>query len=236
MKNEVVRNWLPFNLQFFASEKDEKDGEGANDSATENNTEKEEMEEGNEEEEKSGEEEKAFTQSDLNKVATKEKKQGRKAMLKELGFKNENEALKELKAFKEWKESQMTDEEKEQSKKAEIENKQNELLNRALKAEQKLAALSVGVRSDSVDDAIAIASLKVTEEKDINEVLQEMKKESRYSSFFVKSEEDEKEKQKKSGTGSSAKHSKGSKEEENIGTRLGKKKAASNVKSSFFKN
>ena len=235
MKSELVKNWLPFNLQFFASEKDEKNGEGANDNTGENQAEENE-EESNEEDENSGEEEKAFTQSDLNKVATKEKKQGRKAMLKELGFKNENEALKELKAFKAWKESQMTDEEKAQNEKAENENKQNELLNRALKAEQKLAALSVGVRSDSVDDAIAIASLKVTEEKNIDEVLQEMKKESRYSSFFVKSEEDEKEKQKKSGTGSSAKHSKGSKEEENIGTRLGKKRASTNAKSNFFKN
>lgn len=230
MKNEAVKNWLPFNLQFFA----EKDGEDKDDSAGVNSDETKGAEEKDEEEEKPGEEEKTLTQSEMNAIAAKEKKQGKKAMLKELGFKNESDAKKEMEAFRQWKESQMSDEEKAQRDAKEKDDAQQALLDRALKAEQKLAALSAGIRPDSIDDAIAIANLKVTEEKDLDEVLGDMKKETRYASFFSKDPEDE---SKGAGTGSSAKHNKETKKTENIGERLGKQRATTiTKKSSFFKN
>lgn len=233
MKNEEVRNRLPYNLQLFATSAD-KDGEGEDDIAEENNNEVEETEGKDGGEEKPDEEEKTLTQSEMNAIATKEKKQGKKAMLKELGFKNESDAKKEIEAFRQWKESQMTDEEKAQRDAKEKDAAQQALLDRALKAEQKLAALSAGIRPDSIDDAIAIANLKVTEEKDLDEVLGDMKKETRYASFFNKDPEDE---SKGAGTGSSTKHSKEKKKVENIGERLGKQRAtAITKKSSFFKN
>ena len=48
---------------------------------------------------------------------------------------------------------------------------------RAAAAEAKLACVTAGVQKDSIDDVLAIAAAKVTDDKNLDAVLEEMKKE-----------------------------------------------------------
>lgn len=99
-------------------------------------------------------EDKAFTQDDLNRVGTKEHSKGYNKAVKDLGFDDVESAKDALKAFKEWKESQKSESEKQ----TEILNAKDKELeearanNKALNA--KLAAMSLGVNAESIDDAI----------------------------------------------------------------------------------
>ena len=177
--------------------------------------------------------EKTFTQSEVNAIGTREKNQGKNSILKIFGCSDEKAAKEQAKAFKEWQESQKTEEQKRTEAEESLKNSAAESDKRAQAAENKLSALAAGVTNDSLDDALAIALLKVTEEKPLDKVLEEMKKEPRYSGFFGKGSSS-------GGTGSSADHnnnngSSGSKT--NLGARLAQNKLSGMAsKSNFFKN
>lgn len=220
------KNLLPLNLQFFA-EKNEEDGEDDSKGESDDNDD-------SDDEDQNNPGEKTFTQSQVNRMMSKEKKEGKSSMLKALGFKSEAEAKKAvamLNAFK-------SDEEKEQIEKDELTKSKSEAEKRAQAAENKLACLTAGVSKDSLEDVLAIALLKVTDEKDLDTVLAEMKKQAKYSSFFGNIEdEDGKKKKEDKGTGSDPGHSagKGGKDsKENYGARLAKS-AGAKKKNSYFK-
>lgn len=170
--------------------------------------------------------EKTFTQTEVTAMLSNEKHQGKNAMLNLFGLKNEKEAKTAAAAFKAWKDSQLTDEQKQQQ----AQDTATEADQRAQAAENKLACVIAGVNKDSLEDALAIALLKVTDDKNIDAVLTEMKAQDRYKGFFGEDTNSH-------GTGSDMGHrSNSSNSKENIGTRL-----ASNVvqartaKSSYFK-
>lgn len=171
---------------------------------------------------------KTFTQDEVNTIGAREKSQGKNSILKIFGCADEKTAKAEAEEFKKWKESQKTEEEKKSEEKKKLEDSASESEKRAIAAENKLTALTAGVSSDSIDDALAIALLKVTEEKTLDKVFEEMKKEPRYSGFFGKGSSAR-------GTGSSADHNRGGQGTDNIGKRLAENKVKStSVKSSFF--
>lgn len=171
---------------------------------------------------------KTFTQDEVNTIGAREKSQGKNSILKIFGCADEKAAKAEAEEFKKWKESQKTEEEKKSEEKKKLEDSASESEKRAIAAENKLAALKAGVNSDSVDDALAIALLKVTDDKTLDKVFEEMKKESRYSGFFGTGSS-------LGGTGSSADHNRGGQGTDNIGKRLAENKVKSTyVKSSFF--
>lgn len=210
-KNLIKKGFANFNLQFFAD-----------------NPENEENE--NDDDFEEDEEEKTFTQDQVTRISAREKKQGRKSAYRDLGFNSEKEAKEEMESYRQWKKSQKTPEEL----KAEELKTANENLSsaekRALDAEMKLSVFMAGVKKEAVEDVLAIARLKVTDDKDLDSVLSEMKTQERYNSFFV-SENDEGSK----GTGSSLNHHKKEQEKENIGKRLALKNAEQK-KSSYFSN
>ena len=76
-----------------------------------------------------------------------------------------------------------------------------------------------------LEDLMVIAQNKVTDEKDFDDVLEDMKKEKKYAAFFQASTD---------GTGTDASGKGGKGKKENIGERLGKKSAQTQVKSSYF--
>ena len=76
-----------------------------------------------------------------------------------------------------------------------------------------------------LDDLMVIARNKVTDEKDFDDVLEDMKKEKKYAAFFDVSSD---------GTGSDNNGKGGKGKKENIGERLGKKQSAQPIKSSYF--
>ena len=173
--------------------------------------------------------EKTFTQAELSAVATAEKNQGKNAILKIFGVKDEKAAKEQAKAFKEWQDAQKSAEDKVKEQEGLI----SEANAKALAAENKLTCLMSGVNKDSIEDALAIASSKVSDDKDLNTVLEEMKKEPRYSGFFNDAQGTQ-----SKGTGHSAGHQgNNSGGTENIGARLGKAHSkGATTKSAYFHN
>ncbi|AAK33645.1 TPA: hypothetical protein ACNZY3_001787 [Streptococcus pyogenes] len=116
-------------------------------------------------------EDKAFTQDDLNRVGTKEHSKGYNKAVKDLGFDDVESAKDALKAFQEWQESQRSESEKQ----TEILNAKDKELeearanNKALNA--KLAAMSLGVNAESIDDVIALSERLVTDETSIEDAI-----------------------------------------------------------------
>lgn len=226
MENET--RLFPLRLQFFA----EDGGEGSNDDAGAAGTEGE----GNQNPDagKGGEAGETFTQEQMNAIAAREKSQGKNAILKLFGAKDEKTAKEQAKAFKEWQEAQKTNEQKLQDQQKDI----SDANARAQAAEDKLVCIMAGINKDSVDDALAIASMKVTEDKNLEAVIEDMKKEPRYKGFFDTDSSDSSDNKHKGtgtpaghqGTGSSAGGS------ENIGERLGKARNGGAKKSNFFTN
>lgn len=173
---------------------------------------------------------KTFTQDEVTAIGTREKNQGKNSILKMFGCADEKTAKAEAEEFRKWKESQKTDEQKRNEAEQQLKDSAAESEKRAVAAENKLTALSAGVTTESLDDALAIALLKVTDDKPLDKVFAEMKKEPRYSGFFGSGSSNN------GGTGSSADHNKGQGGNKgNIGERLAQSRVASApTKSNFF--
>lgn len=229
MKND---NLMKLNLQFFAEGGDGDNGAGAddgagagsqggNDGGSQGNQDNPAGDAG-----KAGEN-KTFTQAELSAVAANEKKQGKQSIMNLFGVKDEKEAKAQAEAFKKWQESQKDLETKLKDSQTSL----NEANTKAAAAENKLTLMMAGVNKDSIDDALAIAALKVTDDKDLNAVIEEMKKEPKYKGFFTTAGS--------SGTGNPDGHqgTGAGGAGENIGERLGKLAVAGvPKKSNFFTN
>ena len=241
MKNRTIEELLEnrtmlMNLQHFAEpsdqdKDDDQDGNGDDDSDGDDHDDDSD-DEGNKDNEKK------FTQAEMTATAAKEKKQGRAAAFREMGFKSEKEAKAQLEAFRKYQESQLTPEQKTAAQIQQANDDKSDAEKRAEAAENKLAAIQAGVKKDAVDDAVAIAMMKVEEGKSLEDVLGEMKTQPRYKGFFDGSD-DEDDKGGKGGTGTSVRHKSSKKDEDGIGKRLGQAQVAGNAmtkKSSFFRS
>lgn len=187
---------FPLNLQFFAEDDDNSGNENnGNDNGDESNK---------DQNDNSGEKkEKTFTQSQVSAMMTKEKNEGKRSILNSLGFKTEDEAKKAINLYNALVNSQKTEEEKSKEDVNKANDDKNQALSRAEAAENKLTCFEAGVDKDSIDDVLAIARTKVSDSKTLSDVLDDMKKETRYASFFKSTNSG-------SGTGSNPKHTGGS--------------------------
>lgn len=209
MKNEKM---FPLNLQFFAEDSNNEGSKNEDQNSNDNSGEK------------------TFTQSEVNNMMAKEKNEGKRSVLKSLGFKTEDEAKDVIAKYNEFIESKKTDDDKAKEALKKLKDESAEALKRASIAENKLACFALGISGEYIDDVLAIASNKVTDDKDLETVLKEMKDDKKYESFFIQ------ENNNSGGTGSNAGHSGNSSNEkkESYGERLGKQAAKNNVKSSYF--
>ena len=241
MKNRTIEELLEnrtmlMNLQHFAESSDQDkddDQDGNGDDASDGDDHDDDSDD-----EDSKDNEKKFTQADMTATAAKEKKQGRAAAFREMGFKSEKEAKAQLEAFRKYQESQLTPEQKTAAQIQQANDDKSEAEKRAEAAENKLAAIQAGVKKDAVDDAVAIAMMKVEEGKSLEDVLGEMKTQPRYKGFFDCSDDDD-DNGGKGGTGTSVRHKSSKKDEDGIGKRLGQAQANGNAaakKSSFFRS
>lgn len=241
MKNRTIEELLEnramlMNLQHFAEpsdqdKDDDHDGNGDDDSDGDDHDD-------DSDDEGSKDNEKKFTQAEMTATAAKEKKQGRAAAFREMGFKSEKEAKAQLEAFRKYQESQLTPEQKTAAQIQQANDDKSEAEKRAEAAENKLAAIQAGVKKDAVDDAVAIAMMKVEDGKSLEDVLGEMKTQPRYKGFFDGSD-DEDDNGGKGGTGTSVRHKSSKKDEDGIGKRLGQAQVNGNAtakKSSFFRS
>lgn len=244
MKNRTIENMLEntlprmaTNLQFFASsgdqDRDDDDDQNDNGDDDSNGDDHDDDSDGDDKDN-----EKKFTQADMTATAAKEKKQGRAAAFREMGFKSEKEAKAQLEAFRKYQESQLTPEQKTAAQIQQANDDKSDAEKRAEAAENKLAAIQAGVKKDAVDDAVAIAMMKVEDGKSLEDVIGEMKTQPRYKGFFDGSDEDD-DNGGKGGTGTSVRHKSSKKDEDGIGKRLGQAQVNGNAttkKSSYFRS
>lgn len=248
MKNRTIENMLEntlprmaTNLQFFASSGDQDrddDGDDHNDNGDDDSDGDDHDDDSDEGDKDSKDNEKKFTQADMTATAAKEKKQGRAAAFREMGFKSEKEAKAQLEAFRKYQESQLTPEQKTAAQIQQAKDDKSDAEKRAEAAENKLAAIQAGVKKDAVDDAVAIAMMKVEDGKSLEDVLGEMKTQPRYKGFFDGSDDDD-DNGGKGGTGTSVRHKSSKKDVDGIGKRLGQAQVNVNAmtkKSSFFRS
>ena len=185
---------------------------------------------------------KTFTQEQVNKMMTREKNQGRNAALKELGIDPKDSKMVAM--VKALIESQKTDEQKAAEKQNEDQRAIEEANNRALVAEAKAEAMTMGVKAQYVEDIVTLALSKLTEDGDLKTIIGEFK--TKYPVWFGESEEDDKGGKDKGkgktgqkGTGSSVKTSKedkGKGEEKGLGARLAAQRRGTGKKSSYWGN
>lgn len=222
MKKKEVKNLLPFNLQFFADGGDDPGNEPGNNDNDDNG--------GSDDDNKDSSKEKKFTQEEVTRLMTREKKEGRKAAIKSLGFESEEEAKKGAALLKALLDSQRNEDEKEKEKNKNLQNDKSDAEKRANIAESKLSCLLAGVNKDSIDDVLSIALNKVSDDKDLDSVLKDMKKEKRYSSFFETTDDG------KDGTGSDPGHSgsKGGNDNGSYGKGLASRSKNNNEKKSNY--
>lgn len=136
-------------------------------------------------------EQKTFTQAEVNQMMKKEKESGRRSILKELGIEDVKSTKEALAKYQEYLDSQKTDLEKAKEALLVAQSKTIAEESRANKAEFCLKAIAeFEANPKSVDDLIAIAMTKITDEKDIAAVITEMKNNEAYVGFFAKSMEE----------------------------------------------
>ena len=197
---------------------------------------------GNQNQNQSGSSEKTFTQSEVNAMMAREKREGKASAFRSIGFSSEEDAKKALELFNLMNGMNNNSNNSQESNfgsnlnnnnhvnnsKAELQNSLNEANKRAQEAEEKLSLLNAGVDKNSTDDVLAIAKAKVTDSKNLDAVLEEMKKDSKYSVFFVSSSDE--------GTGSAPGQNRtgGSSGKIKYGERLAKSNQTGANKSSYF--
>lgn len=131
---------------------------------------------------------KTFTQAEVNRMMKAEKESGRRSILKELGVEDVKGTKEALEKYQKYLDSQKSDLEKANENLNETQAKLTSAENRANKAEFCLKAIAeFEANPKSVDDLVAIAMTKVTDDKDIATVLKEMKENEAYNGFFTKS-------------------------------------------------
>lgn len=173
---------------------------------------------------------KSYTQEQLNAMMANEKRTARQAILKELGleYKDDKDFKTQMATIKKTLDAGKTQQQLDAEAKKAAEAARDEANAKATQLEMKVAALSAGVNPDCVDDIITLAAPKVTEEKPITKVLEELK--TKYPAMFGET-------QKNTGTGGSTRgSSRKSTDEEVLGARLAKAHKTSGGKSSYFKN
>lgn len=190
--------------------------------------------------------EKTFTQDQVSRMMTREKRQGMAAVYKELGIDpKDTKAVAMVKALIA---SQKTDEQKAAEQKAEDAAKAKEADERVAKAEIKAEAMVLGIKREFVEDMVALVMSKKTEDSDIKTLLGEYKK--KYPAWFEDgSDEDDddgkaskgaKGKTGQRGTGSSIKGDNGGKkgnkagDNQSMGQRLAARRKASAPKKSYW--
>lgn len=186
---------------------------------------------GNQNDDVAGQKQRTFTQEEVTRMMTREKQQGKQSVLNALGFKSEDDAKSAFNLLKALQDSQKSEQEKaEESKNTAVQQKAD-AEKRAELAEAKLSCVVNGVDKDSIDDVLTIALSKVTDDKNLDAVLAEMKTQAKYSSFF-KSESG-------NGTGNPPKNNNegGKSNEADYGKRIAESygsKSNSTTKSKFF--
>jgi hypothetical protein len=223
--------FLPMHLQFFADGgTGAADGAGDSEGGENDDDNSDGKEAGDQNQNKAGDN-KTLTQAELNAMMKKEKDSGKRAILKELGLTDPKEIAK-VKALLD---SQKTEQEKKDEALTTAKNEAAEAKKEAAHLSNKFTAMGEGVKLEVVDDVIAIATLKVTETKDLKAVIAEMKTNAAYASFFTDGSSAGSSNGTGTGVGSGKKGGNGNGATTGLGSRLATaNKPTTQAKSSYF--
>lgn len=132
-------------------------------------------------------EEKTFSQADVNRMMAAEKESGRRSILKELGVEDITSAKEGLQKYQEYLNSQKTELQQAQEAQTKLQSECAAAIAEANHAKSCIAAMKLGANADSIEDLVALAATKVTNDKTLETVLSEMKSNSVYAGFFKSS-------------------------------------------------
>lgn len=207
------KNLKKIGIQFFAEPKGDPEGGNPNEDPEGGDPEGDDPDGGN------GGSDKTFTQDEVNKLMSREKRKGKASLLRELGLDPEDkDAVKNLKALLE---SQKTDKQKQQEDLKKAQDSAAQETTRANAAERKLKVLMVGCQKDYVDEVTTLAAAKVNDDTDFDEALEEVKK--KFPAMFGESDEDQ---DKGTGRGQGHKRQKANEKPGSFGARLAQSNAA----------
>lgn len=174
---------------------------------------------------------KTFTQEQVNAMMAREKQQGAASVYNKLGIDPTDDAA--VRMFKAFIESQKTEADKQKEQNDAQQAKIVAAEERARIAEAKAEAMKLGAKSEYVDDIVALALTKVTENTDAKSVIEDFK--SKYK-FWFGEDSDDKDKDGKGakddkktgekGTGASVKGSKGKSDDGSGASGIGKRLAS----------
>lgn len=167
---------------------------------------------------------KTFTQEDLNRIATKEKNEGKMSLLKAFGFENEDDAKSFIAKAKKSEQDSLTEAEKLKLAKEEADKIALSSNQKAILLEQKLEAIKGGVMASAVDDVIVLVNNRMNDKTDFAAALEVVKK--AYPAFFA----EDKGTGGTGGAGNPARKGGSADGIQGMGKRLGEKKAASQSK------
>lgn len=131
--------------------------------------------------------EKTFTQAEVNRMMTAEKEQGRRSVLKELGIEDVASAKESLQKYNEFLQAQKTQLEQAQESQTQLQTQYTEAVAKATHAENCMTAMKQGANVEFLDDLVTLAKSRVTDEKNFETVLSEMKNNPAYAGFFKSS-------------------------------------------------
>lgn len=176
--------------------------------------------------------EKTFTQAEMNAIAKREKEEGKRALLKELGVSDCKTAKEGLEAYRKSVEASKTDIEKEREARAAAEKSAAESLERAEHFEACLLAVKAGVTAENADDLVTIAAARAAANGEtLESTIESLKNNPAYSGFFNANPTIQ-------GTGNpiGVKRPQGGTPRENIGERLAKARLSSqSANNPYFK-
>lgn len=185
---------------------------------------------------------KTFTQEEVNRLMSKEKKEGRQAAYTNLGLDiKDKKMVEEVKQFILSKKSSNGDKKdvnmNSESTKEVVNINDDKIMlleQKILIANTKTEAMKLGVRPEYVDDLVTLAMSSIEDEDDIEDAVNSLK--SKYKVWFTDEALSEKDKEvkKKQGTGTSFKNNKNGKGDTTTGERLAKMRVEQIKKSSFF--
>ena len=204
------------------------DGSGAqgfsNDASTENGGQNNQNNQGND-----GSGNRTFTQEDINRIAAKEKAEGRRALLKELGIEDTDDAKNAVKEYLAQQENNKSDLQKANDKATKAEKAKIEAEAKATMLQQKFDAIADGANPATVDDLIALVHTKMNDKTDFKAALQIVKK--AYPVFYNGQQNNA-----NVGTGGNTNHSRNGGSGISLGERLAKNRMnTTTTESQFFK-
>lgn len=177
------------------------------------------------EDENGGGSDKRFTQDEVNRLMSREKRKGRASLLKELGLNPEDKDA--VSGLKKLLEEHQTDSEKKDKSLKDAQDTAAKETSRANAAERKLSVLMAGCQKEYVEEVTTLAAAKVDEDTDFDRALEEVKK--KFPTFFGDGTQD-------TGTGSAQGHRR--KKAENpgsFGSRLAQN-SSTGKKNPYFNN